>query len=88
MLELKNVSYSAGEDDGGVKDILTDVSLCVNERFVAVTGPNGGGKSTLTSPTSASPSARSSASATPSSSRCASRASGSSTCCSWPRAAS
>lgn len=47
MLELKNVSYSAGEDDGGVKDILTDVSLCVNERFVAVTGPNGGGKSTL-----------------------------------------
>ena len=38
MLELKNVSYSAGEDDGGVKDILTDVSLCVNERFVAVTG--------------------------------------------------
>ena len=47
MLELKNVSYCAGEDDGGVKDILTDVSLCVNERFVAVTGPNGGGKSTL-----------------------------------------
>ena len=47
MLELKNVSYSAGEDDGGVKDILTDVSLQVSERFVAITGPNGGGKSTL-----------------------------------------
>ena len=27
MLELKNVSYSAGEENGGVKDILTDVSL-------------------------------------------------------------
>ena len=47
MLELKNVSYSAGEENGGVKDILTDVSLQVSERFVAITGPNGGGKSTL-----------------------------------------
>ena len=47
MLELKNVSYSAGEENGGVKDILTDVSLQVSERFVAITGPNGGGKTTL-----------------------------------------
>ena len=47
MLELKNVSYSAGEENGAVKDILTDVSLQVSERFVAITGPNGGGKSTL-----------------------------------------
>lgn len=47
MLELKNVSYSAGEEDGAAKDILTDVSLQVSERFVAITGPNGGGKSTL-----------------------------------------
>ena len=47
MLELKNVSYSAGEDEGAVKDILTDVSLKVSERFVAITGPNGGGNSTL-----------------------------------------
>ena len=47
MLELKNVSYSAGEDEGAVKDILMDVSLKVSERFVAITGPNGGGKSTL-----------------------------------------
>lgn len=47
MLELKNVSYSAGEENGGVKDILTDMSLQVSERFVAITGPNGGGKSTL-----------------------------------------
>ncbi len=47
MLELKNVSYSAGEENGEAKDILTDVSLQVSERFVAITGPNGGGKSTL-----------------------------------------
>ena len=47
MLELKNVSYSAGEENGAAKDILTDVSLQVSERFVAITGPNGGGKSTL-----------------------------------------
>ena len=47
MLELKNVSYRAGEDEGAVKDILMDVSLKVSERFVAITGPNGGGKSTL-----------------------------------------
>ena len=40
MLELKNVSYSAGEDEGAVKDILMDVSLKVSERFVAITGPN------------------------------------------------
>ena len=47
MLELKNVSYRAGEENGAAKDILTDVSLQVSERFVAITGPNGGGKSTL-----------------------------------------
>ncbi len=46
MLELKNVSYSANED-GKEKEILKNVSLKIDERFVAVTGPNGGGKSTL-----------------------------------------
>lgn len=46
MLELKNVSYIV--DDGGKpKAILDDVNLQLNERFVAFTGPNGGGKSTL-----------------------------------------
>ncbi len=46
MLELKNVSYYA--EDGEVKkEILKNVSLEINERFVAITGPNGGGKSTL-----------------------------------------
>lgn len=43
MLELRNVSF-ATEDN---KEILHDVSLTVQDRFVAVTGPNGGGKSTL-----------------------------------------
>ena len=46
MLELKNISYAA-EDEGGTKEILNDINLAVSERFVAVTGPNGGGKSTL-----------------------------------------
>ena len=46
MLELKNVSFSA-EDENGVKEIIKDVSFKVDERFVAITGPNGGGKSTL-----------------------------------------
>ncbi len=46
MLELKNITYSASED-GTEKEILKNVSLKIDERFVAVTGPNGGGKSTL-----------------------------------------
>ena len=43
MLEIKNLSYIT--DDGA--EILKNVSLTVDERFVAITGPNGGGKSTL-----------------------------------------
>ena len=46
MLELKNVSFSA-ENDTGKKDIIKNVNLKIDERFVAFTGPNGGGKSTL-----------------------------------------
>ena len=46
MLELKNVSFSA-ENDNGSKDIIKNVSLTIDEGFVALTGPNGGGKSTL-----------------------------------------
>lgn len=46
MLELKNVSFCA-EDENGIKEIIKDISFCVDERFVAITGPNGGGKSTL-----------------------------------------
>lgn len=46
MLELKNVSYRV-KDELGEKEILKDVNLTLTERFVAFTGPNGGGKSTL-----------------------------------------
>ncbi len=46
MLELKNISYVV-ESDGIKKEILKDVSLTLDERFIAFTGPNGGGKSTL-----------------------------------------
>ena len=47
MLEFKNVSYVVS-DDMGTKEIIRDVNLKINENeFVAITGPNGGGKSTL-----------------------------------------
>ena len=46
MLELKNVCFSAA-DENGKKDIINNVSLKIDEGFVAITGPNGGGKSTL-----------------------------------------
>ena len=47
MLEMKNVSFlvnAEGED----KEIVRDVSLVIPDRqLVVITGPNGGGKSTL-----------------------------------------
>lgn len=46
MLELKDISYIV-KDEQGEKAILKDVNLTIDERFVAITGPNGGGKSTL-----------------------------------------
>ncbi len=46
MLELKNICYTV-QGEQGKKDILKDVSLTLSERFIAFTGPNGGGKSTL-----------------------------------------
>lgn len=47
MLELRHVSFHVEDEQGKEKDILRDVSLKIEDRFVAVTGPNGGGKSTL-----------------------------------------
>ena len=47
MLELKNLSFTV---DGGERDteIIRDVSLTVTDgEFFVITGPNGGGKSTL-----------------------------------------
>ena len=46
MLELRNVSYRV-KDELGEKEILKNINLTLDERFVAFTGPNGGGKSTL-----------------------------------------
>lgn len=47
MLELKNISFHVSEDSKE-KGILNDVSFTLKDhKFVAITGPNGGGKSTL-----------------------------------------
>jgi len=48
MLEIKNLTYTVTDPDTGKEmKIIDNISLTINERFVAVTGPNGGGKSTL-----------------------------------------
>lgn len=46
MLELKNISFSA-ESENGEKEIIKNISMTLENGFVALTGPNGGGKSTL-----------------------------------------
>ena len=47
MLELQNLSFGV-EAGQGKKEILKDISLTVGDnKFVVITGPNGGGKSTL-----------------------------------------
>lgn len=48
MLQLEHISYSVSDDGSGAeKEIINDVTLDISERFIAITGPNGGGKSTL-----------------------------------------
>ena len=47
MLEIKHLSYTA-EEEGEEKAILHDISLTIEPgRLVVITGPNGGGKTTL-----------------------------------------
>lgn len=46
MLELKNITYEVS-DNYDNKEILKAISLSIDDHFVAITGPNGGGKSTL-----------------------------------------
>ena len=47
MLELKNISFEVSGDSGS-KEILQQINLSLpDDCFIAVTGPNGGGKSTL-----------------------------------------
>ena len=48
MLELKNISYHVSDENEQDKEIIRNVSLRVDDRkFIVITGPNGGGKSTL-----------------------------------------
>lgn len=50
MLELKNLVFEVPLDGGlkGKRRIIDDLSLTISDgRFTAITGPNGGGKSTL-----------------------------------------
>ncbi len=46
MLELQNISCFVDDEDKG-KEILKNISFKIDDGFVAITGPNGGGKSTL-----------------------------------------
>lgn len=46
MLELKDICFQVNEDAKD-KEILKNINLKLDDRFVAITGPNGGGKSTL-----------------------------------------
>lgn len=48
MLELQNLSFIVDSEDSAKKDIIKNINLTIDDRkFVAITGPNGGGKSTL-----------------------------------------
>lgn len=46
MLELQNISYVVNEEGKDI-EILNDINIKIDGRFTAITGPNGGGKSTL-----------------------------------------
>jgi Fe-S cluster assembly ATP-binding protein len=46
MLELKNICYKV-HNNNEEKEVLKDISLQLSEGCTVITGPNGGGKSTL-----------------------------------------
>lgn len=48
MLTLENVTFDVADENGGIKRITDHINLTVDDnKFVVITGPNGGGKSTL-----------------------------------------
>ena len=48
MLELKNVSFEVKDDNNTTKKIIDNINLTIEDgKFCVITGPNGGGKSTL-----------------------------------------
>ena len=47
MLELKNVTYTVADGNAG-KNIIDHMNLVIPDgKFIVITGPNRGGKSTL-----------------------------------------
>ena len=48
MLELQNLSFQVEGQDSNTKEIIKNINLTLEDHtFTAITGPNGGGKSTL-----------------------------------------
>ncbi len=48
MLELQNLSFQVAGADGTTKEIIKNINLTLKDHtLTAITGPNGGGKSTL-----------------------------------------
>lgn len=48
MLELKNLSFVVTDEKNTKKEIIKNINLTIDDgKFTVITGPNGGGKSTL-----------------------------------------